>query len=134
MLKTSLIISICLIIIVQAMAANAMSYHMVNMSMTQAAVIVKETQAVEMSHCDQSKTANIDTQKNIINDIGSQKNAMDCCEQDCQCSASGCANFATYISTLSLTPIYKDSNKVRSIDQIISNQPNISLYRPPIKS
>ena len=114
------------------MATNAMGYHMINKVISQTVATKSETQVDTSSHCEQSKMSISESLQETVNDISKQNQNMECCDHDCQCSVSGCATFATYISTSSVLPIDQTSNKVCSIEQIISNQVINSLYRPPI--
>jgi len=63
---------------------------------------------------------------------GSSKNLlMDCCQEQCKCSMSGCVSLSLLRDTFSNNEIITEQ-KIAQLPLIHQSQINTSLYRPPI--
>jgi hypothetical protein len=110
--KTVMVILLCLIFIGQAVASSTMFYKMNSMSTMN-----------NMSHMMANMHANMDSDENA---------SADCCEQECQCSASGCSAPSIFSKTFTPKPLITSAAKIYSHNTMLPEQRLTSLFRPPI--
>lgn len=112
----------------QSMASMTMAYDMINMQ----AMTMHKVRTISDSTHDITTMPGCHT--NMQTGDISEKSTLKCCEQECDCSATGCATVPLFITTMIYTPEVIISNKIALANSPLISQIVTSLYRPPIQS
>lgn len=112
----------------QSMASMTMAYDMINMQ----AMTMHKMNTVSVSTHDIATMPGCHT--NIQTGDIPEQSTLKCCEQECDCSTTGCATVPLFITTMTYTPEVIISNKIALANPPLISQITTSLYRPPIQS
>ncbi|MDO6427008.1 CopL family metal-binding regulatory protein [Thalassotalea sp. 1_MG-2023] len=119
-IKTLLVLTVCLSFLGQALASTVMSYHMMNMKQTSQS----SSQMNMMDHSHHQMTEQSTEHHENMDDS--------CCQQSCSCFSGSCSNIAAALFSTIQTRQLELSVKILSVSQAEQSQTLTSLYRPPI--
>lgn len=138
LVKTSLVLCVCLAFVGQAMASTFMSYQMISMmNMSSQSAAESQDMMTMMDHSNHNMLGNLSgdsSAKPATVDESVESSNQDCCNNICQCYTGGCSNVATIMNYLAPNLFIANSDKILNTSRVALRQPTNSLYRPPILS
>lgn len=143
LVKTSIVLIVCMAFVGQAIASTIMSYQMLSMMnmMNMSSALNTELASDSapqnmmsmMDHSMHDMSGNSSDMS--LNTSGSdESSSQDCCNNNCQCYTGGCSNVATIMNNVAPNLTMVNSDKIRNISSVVLSQQTTSLYRPPIIS
>lgn len=140
LVKTSIVLIVCMAFVGQAIASTVMSYQMLsmmNMSSTLNTDLASDSAPQNMmsmmDHSMHNMSGN-SSDMSLNTSDSDESSSQDCCNKNCQCYTGGCSNVATIMNNVAPNLTMVNSDKIRNISSVVLSQQTTSLYRPPIIS
>lgn len=84
-----------------------------------------------LSHHNHDISSVDDAHGKLMVESSKKSNDMDCCQEQCQCSMSGCFSLSVLLDN-TFNSLLKGEQKIVQLSSLPLIQVNTSLYRPPI--